>query len=159
MIAVGFLIAGVLLSPTLLLGGGKIQPDYCSEDVIVSHEQVGAYLAKVIPAGSLVYWENDLTPLPLLYIPDVKVFPPQLNHWYTYIDGGIPDLVARKGLWNAELASQWIRQADYVLLEEKLVKRHPELYDGTIPVNELDPTIDPVFCVNRSRISCVPEYP
>ena len=151
-IAMVFIALGVLLSPSIVLGGEKIRVDYCVSDVIASHEAVGNYLAEVIPPGSLVYWENDISPLPLLYIPEVKVFPPQLNQKFNFIEGGDSDILARKGYWNTELADQWIRQADFVLLDEVFVSEHPELKDGSIQTQELPPTMHVVDCRAGSRI-------
>ena len=148
----GFIALGVLLSPTIILGGGKISADYCASDIIASHEAVGKHLAEFIPPGSLVYWENDMSPLPLLYIPEVKVFPPQLNQKFTFTEGGDSDLLFQTGYWNVELADQWIKQADFVLLDELFVSEHPELQDGSIPTQELAPTMDVVDCRAGSRI-------
>jgi hypothetical protein len=115
-----FLTAGALFSPIKLLGGGKFA-DYCETDVIASHEAVGNHLAGLIPPGSLVFWQNDVSPLPLLYLPGIEIFPPQLNQSYSFRQGGDPDILAMKGLWNAELADQWINEADYFLVAEQHV--------------------------------------
>ena len=90
----------------------------CGGDVISSYEQVGAHLAKTIPPRSSIYWAGGLTPVPLLYLPAAEVFPAQLNQDYSLRIGGDPSDLTRFGLWNRELASRWLADADYVLIEQ-----------------------------------------
>jgi len=144
-----FFIAGILLSPTVWMAGWRIQ-EMCGGDVIASHEAVGAHLSALIPPGSLVYWENDISPLPLLYIPGVRIFPPQLNHWYTYLQGGDPDELVRLGYWNAELAARWKAEADYLLIAERYVANGAA--SGQTRYDELAPTPPTVPCRDRSII-------
>ncbi len=146
-----FFVLGTFLTPTPVFAGSTLA-SLCGGDVIASHEQVGAFLARQVPPGSLVFWENDISPLPLLYIPGVRVFPAQLNHWYTYLEGGDPARLERYGYWNAELASRWMEQAGYALIADKYVQRlvkndlSPEHYD------ELAATPLTVPCRGRSNI-------
>jgi len=110
------LILAFLLSPTELLSGGFRDND-CSGDVIAAYESAGAYLAEVIPPDSLVYWNGGLSAAPLLYIPDVRIFPPQANDGYSYRRGGDGQLLYKFGLWNDELNAQWRQEADFLLIE------------------------------------------
>lgn len=147
-----FFISGVLLSPGGLMAGWRAR-ETCGGDVIASHEAVGAHLAALVPAGSLVYWENDISPLPLLYIPGVRVFPPQLNHWYTYLQGGDPDELERLGYWNYELAQRWKLKADYLLVAERYVQNWAPVTDnGAVRFDELSPAPQTVPCRDRSII-------
>lgn len=148
-----FLFLGLALAPTQILGGGKLS-SMCAGDVIAAHEEAGAHLAALIPPGSLVYWENNVSPLPLLYIPRVRVFGPQLNHWYTYLEGGDPEVVYRNGYWNEELRKRWTLEADYLLVaenyavawQERLNTQYPGMFD------QLMPTPNVVPCRNRAII-------
>jgi 4-amino-4-deoxy-L-arabinose transferase-like glycosyltransferase len=116
-----FLALGtVLLFPIEILGSYSLR---CGMDVIARTEVVGKQLASEVPPKSLVYWENDLSPLPLLYIERVRIFPPQLNHWYSYFTGGNPDTLAKSGFWNAELAQRWMQEADFMMLAKPYVDR------------------------------------
>jgi hypothetical protein len=115
------LIIGVFLSPTKVLGGGRNTYD-CNTDVIRSYEQVGAELAAQIPPGALVYWRGGLSTVPLLYLDDFKIFPPQLNNDYSFRDGGNPDTLVKYGFWNAALAQEWVQAADVVLIEGRFMK-------------------------------------
>jgi hypothetical protein len=147
-----FLLWGLIFTPSPIMSGSRFST-LCEGDVIASHEAAGKILSKQIPPGSLVYWQNDVSPLPLLYLPDIRVFPPQLNHWYTYLQGGEPDLLERAGFWNAELASQWKLEADYLLIAERYVN---SIFPGGgvdgITFDELTPTQDTVPCRPRSII-------
>ena len=147
-----FFLFGVVLSPGGWMAGWRAL-DTCGGDVIASHEAVGAHLAALIPPGSLVYWENDISPLPLLYIPDVRVFPSQLNHWYTYLEGGDPDQLERLGYWNYALAQRWKREADFLLVAERYVANWAPASGGdTVQYGELPPAPQTVPCRDRSII-------
>ncbi|MBP6208679.1 MAG: glycosyltransferase family 39 protein [Anaerolineales bacterium] len=111
-----YLILGVILFPVLNAGGSR--PD-CEMDVIASNEQLGAHLDSVIPADSLVYWDGGLSFTPMVYVPDVRIFPPQINNGYTYWHGGDTDTIFRLNHWNAELKEQWIDNADVFIIESR----------------------------------------
>jgi hypothetical protein len=111
-----FMVAGILLSPSIALGGGFNQWD-CSENVVDAYEKAGHYLAEQIPSGSTLFWRGRNAVAVLLYIPDIKIYPAQIdwewNHWI----GGNPDSLARLGFWNDRLAAQWLENADIVLTQ------------------------------------------
>jgi hypothetical protein len=148
---IAYLLIGTILSPGRMLGGGKFA-DYCSSDVIASHEAVGKQLSDLIPAGSKIYWENDISPLPLLYLSDMEVFPPQLNHGFSFRQGGDPDILYQNSLWNKELANRWIEEADFLLIAEKLVPSFEESEGFSLMTDELSPTGWTVVCRDRSSI-------
>jgi hypothetical protein len=115
------LVVGFLLAPTQYLGGGYHNYD-CDADVIASYAELGTYLADQIPPGSLVYWQGGLSPAPLLYIPDVQVFAPQLNQDYSFQLSGESDALYKYGFWNRELAEQWLAETDYALVVTRYYK-------------------------------------
>lgn len=117
-----FFAAGALLTPSVVLGGGYRTYD-CQGDVIRSYEVAGEHLANLIRPGSSVYWRGRLSAVPLLYVPGISIFPPQLNGDYTYHVGGDPAALAKYGFWNEALARQWAGQTDVIL-----IARH--YYDG-----------------------------
>ena len=82
-LAVTILILGFVLSPLL----AAFKP-VCSTDVIAANEQVGAYLARTIPAGSQVYWYGGSSVAPLLYLPHIKIYPVQIDGASTFRVGG-----------------------------------------------------------------------
>jgi hypothetical protein len=110
------LVVGLILSPTKILGRGN---DFfaCPEsDVLVRFEEAGAELRSVIPAGSQVYWSGRLDAI-FLYLPEVKIYAPQLNQVHNFVIGGDADERLKFGMWNDALAAQWLREADFVLSE------------------------------------------
>jgi 4-amino-4-deoxy-L-arabinose transferase-like glycosyltransferase len=111
-----FLVAGLALSPLLSMGGSRAD---CETDILVANEQVGAYLARVIPPDSLVYWEGGLSFTPMVYVPQARIFPPQINDGYSYRIGGDADTLYRFSHWNAELNEEWINTADIFIVESR----------------------------------------
>ncbi len=113
-LAVFVLTFGLLFSPWL--AGSAARPD-CRINVIAANEQVGAYLAGNIPAGSQVYWNGGLSVAPLLYARGIKIYPPQINDGYAHYIGGDSQELLKYGFWNDELDAQWRQEAGYVIVE------------------------------------------
>lgn len=111
-----FLIIGFILSPLLHLGESKLD---CRNDLILANEQVGDYLASIIPSDSLVYWEGGLSFVPMVYVPEAKIFPAQINNGYAYRRGGDADILNRFGYWNSVSLVEWRDSADIFIVEEK----------------------------------------
>jgi len=111
-----FLIAGLILSPTRVLGLGNDFFDCGGTDVFASYKKAGAELSQVIEPGSKIYWEGRI-PAIFLYMPNVNVYPPQLNHVHSYFIGGESDMLLRYSQWNDELARQWLAEADYIMVQ------------------------------------------
>ena len=57
--------------------------------------------------------------MPMVYIPNVRFFPPQINDGYTYRIGGDSDTLFRFSHWNSELNDQWMDSADVFIIEAK----------------------------------------
>ncbi len=115
-LANSFLIIGFLLSPILHLGESKRD---CETDIIRDHEKLGAYLASIIPPDSLVYWDGGNAYTPMIYVPQARIFPPQINDGYTFHIGGDPDVLYYFSHWNAELDQRWRTEADIFIIEAK----------------------------------------
>jgi hypothetical protein len=111
-----FLIAGLILSPTKVLGAGSDFFACDGTDVLTSYEEAGLELSAVIEPGSTIYWEGRLLAI-FLYMPDVKIYAPQMNHVHSYLVGGDADTLLRFSKWNDELARKWLAEADYVLFQ------------------------------------------
>lgn len=112
-----FVLTGMFFSPSTLLAGEYHSYD-CQADVIPGYEAVGAQLAQVIPPGSLVYW-SGYSPVSLLYLPGVRIYPAQLHGVYSFRDSNDDDALLKYGWWNQHLADQWLGQADFVLVEAR----------------------------------------
>jgi 4-amino-4-deoxy-L-arabinose transferase-like glycosyltransferase len=102
-----FLILGLVLSPTKILGNGN-DFFYCDgTDVFAAYERAGRELSEVIEPGSKIYWEGRL-PAIFLYLPEVKVYGPQLNHLHYYFKGGQAETLPmslRAGGWARPITS------------------------------------------------------
>lgn len=146
------LLAGLLLSPTAMLGGGYRTYD-CGENVIDAYARLGAELDERVPDGSLVFWRGGRSAVPLLYLTDIRTFPTQLNGDYTYRLGGDPGELEAYGLWNEDLMQRWLREADIILVEEDLLRTW--LADALNAANfdESQPTQPLVSCRARTAIA------
>lgn len=133
------LIAALVLSPTIVLGKGNDFFDCGDTNVLQSYKEAGDYLASVIPAGSNIYWDGRLAAI-FLYLPGVRVYPPQLNHVHSYYNGGDADILYRYSRWNDVLARQWIHEADYVLLQRGYVQSWEQQTVDSGGYLRLDPT-------------------
>jgi hypothetical protein len=111
-----FLVTGFLFSPLLHLGESRRD---CDTDIIRDHEELGAHLASVIPPDSLVYWDGGNAYTPMIYAPQVRIFPPQINDGYTFHIGGDPDALYYFSHWNGELDQRWRAEADIFIIEAK----------------------------------------
>jgi hypothetical protein len=90
--------------------------------------------------------------VPLLYVPGIRIFPPQLNDGYAFRQGGNADVLYRNGYWNQELSKKWMSQADFVLLESSYSNQ--PFYNQLSPSGfvQLQPTQPIVTCRTRSQI-------
>lgn len=111
-----FLVIGFILSPILHLGESKRN---CEVDIIRNHEKLGTYLSSIIPKDSLVYWDGGNAYTPMIYVPQAKIFPPQINDGYTFHIGGDPDVLYYFSHWNSELDNRWRAEADIFIIEDK----------------------------------------
>ncbi len=145
LLAIGImLIAGLILSPTKVLGN-SYQDNDCEGDVIVANETAGQYLAQVIPTGSQVYWQGTDSVVPMLYLPGVSLYLPQIDQDYTYSLGGDPQEMLRIGLWNDELAEGWKQEADFVVIVERRYNSEWEKFFESNQFDELpeSPSVAP----------------
>ncbi len=143
--------AGVLLSPTNLLGGGYQTFD-CSGNTIASYEAAGAHLANTIPPGSQIYWKGGLSVVPLLYVPGIRIYPSQVNGDYSLQLDGDPEALVEYGYWNPELADRWLNEADFALIEGRYYR---DWFRDTVDQSrfeELEPTPLQAPCRENSQI-------
>jgi hypothetical protein len=142
------LTIGVVISPLL---SGSVGAWDCRSDLIKDHEQIGAYLRSIIPTGKKVYWDGGLSAAPLLYLPDVEMFPAQINSGYSYRLGGDTYELYQFGLWNEVMDSEWKATADFFIIEEARYTGwmsffSPELFD------EYPRTPIGTSCLEESRL-------
>lgn len=148
-IALGvFLVTGTLLAPTRLLGGDYREYD-CGMNVIAAYETAGPSLAALVPPGSLVYWEGGNAEAILLYLPDIRIFPAQLDAPWNFWNGGDDDAMARYGFWNESLRRQWRDQADIFLIQQSLFTPEWQAFLDEARYEELPS--------NRIPLGCAPD--
>ncbi|MCX6079578.1 MAG: glycosyltransferase family 39 protein [Chloroflexi bacterium] len=111
------LLLGSLLAPAPVLAGDYNSYD-CAADVIPAYETAGKLLAKSIPAGSKIFWAG-YSPVTLLYLPGVEIYPAQLHGAYSFRISTDDDALLKYGWWNQHLAEKWLNEADFILAEQK----------------------------------------
>jgi hypothetical protein len=113
-IAILSLGVGFFFSPTTLFGGGYRDLD-CDVDIINYYEVFGSELSNIIPEGTQVFWWGS-SAVPLLYLPDRRIYPAQLNPTAYHI-GGNSDNLLKRGFWNDILGQQWVFEANFLILK------------------------------------------
>ena len=140
------LFLSVVFLPTPLLGG-EFSPKLCN-NIVQSYEAVAAEVQPIITPGSTVYYAGSYSPILMLYLPDVNIFPQQYEVAYSHYIGGDSDTLERYGYWNDETAQRWLTEADFVIVEEKFLETFfmeyadPDQFDGVYhsrPVSDCDP--------------------
>ena len=90
----------------------------CSTNFLSYYEKAGRSLSDLVPSGSLVYWRGSGRHLAfMLYMGQIKVFPPQIHAGGGYAVGDTEQLL-RFGLFNDELDHQWRESADILIVWE-----------------------------------------
>jgi hypothetical protein len=118
-----FIIGGVALGPTAIFYG-ETPGEVCPQSVVVSHEQAATELAEMIEPGALVFWDVPTNML-LLYLPEVEIFPPQLNNEYNFVYSSDPkesEQIFRVGFWDDHLRENWIMEADYLVIAGQQIR-------------------------------------
>jgi hypothetical protein len=146
-----FLVSGIVFTPTLPLGGGKNAFD-CGGNTIASYQAAGEHLAKVIPPGSHVYWMGEESAVPLLYVPGIHIYPPQLNGDYSFYLNGDSDTLLKFGFWNEELNQKWLYEADFILVQDRFFDRWKDRATSIPPLEELAPSSPTAPCVSGGQI-------
>jgi hypothetical protein len=150
-----FLVTGFVLSPVLHLGESRID---CATDIIRDHEELGGYLASVIPPDSLVYWDGGNAFTPMVYVPEARIFPPQINNGYTFHFGGDPDELYYFSHWNPELDSRWRAEADIFIIEAKRYNNWKEFLTPQNFQEFAKPTASP-SCVEGAELRIFQRLP
>jgi hypothetical protein len=115
-LSLSFLALGFLLTP--LFAWPDSQP-ICTADVLGAYEKAGKQLAQIIPANSKTYLDGSIASIPLLYIPDAEILPPQINHEYSYRESTDNDALLREGYWNREIGLQWRDKSSVFIVGEE----------------------------------------
>ncbi len=158
-ISFGWLVMVIFFTASLFLTGlpwfsAEKVVFVCEQDTIVSFEQAGQVLAENVPAGSIVFWDTHTDPSPaiLLYLKDFQIHPVLINGRFYHQEGVDVETALRANVWTDELGRQWMQEADYLLLNNKMVEYwQSELQSGSF---ELVVTTPPVYaCFPNSMLN------
>jgi hypothetical protein len=116
LVLIFLVLAGWTLSLTAWLDNGYHRYD-CTADVIAAEELVGKTLQEVIRPQAKIFWRGK-SPVTLLYLPQAKIYPAQLNGDYSYRLGGDPDELLRYGWWDESLGRKWVKDANYIIVAQ-----------------------------------------
>ena len=114
--------------PVLLSGPAGVGK--CSTRFLSYYEEAGRSLARLVPPGSQIYWNGSGRQLAfILYLDDVKIFPPQIHAGGGYAIGE-SDHLLKFGLYNEELDKQWRDSADILMVwDTYFTKEVREFFD------------------------------
>lgn len=119
------LFVGTVLPATLKDSSGE---KLCSTNFLSYYEEAGKTLSGLIPSGSVVYWRGSGRHLAfVLYMKDVKIFPPQIHAGGGYAIGDTEQLL-RIGRFNEELDKQWRESADILIFWPTYVTKEVREY-------------------------------
>jgi hypothetical protein len=116
-------LANLLLAVCLFVGTvfpavlkSSAQDESCSAKFLSYYEAAGRTLSNLVPPGSLIYWNGSGRQLAfMLYMKDVKIFPPQIHAGGGYAIGE-SDHLLKFGLYNEALDKQWRDSADILMI-------------------------------------------
>lgn len=146
-----FFSVGAIFTPATVFSGGY-HTYACGGNVIRNQEIIGEHLASRIPPGSTVYWRGRLSAVPLLYVPDIEIFPAQINGDYTIYAGSDSERLGQFGFWNDELARQWASEADTILIARHYYSGWLKDYVNDGQFDELEPTPQSAHCESDAQI-------
>jgi hypothetical protein len=118
-----FLILGILLTPTELLGGGFDFYD-CGTGAIGQYRIAVNLISGFIESGDRVFWIGKDTQVVLLGMHDNKdfrIYPQQLNSIHSFRIGGNREELNKAGFWQKAQAQEWIDMSDLLLFEQQAV--------------------------------------
>lgn len=123
-----FMIAGIV--PPVFENIGRNGTE-CSTNFLAYYEQAGMNLAKITPPNSVVYWKGSGRQLALLlYVEDIRYFPPQISAGAGHLIGD-SDHLLKFGMYNDELDRQWKESAEFYFIWK------------SFPTIEFDEFLDP----------------
>jgi hypothetical protein len=122
-----FLIVGTVFPALMKDTSGE---ERCSTHFLSYYEEAGRTLSRLIPPGSLIYWNGSGRHLALmLYLNDVRIFPPQIHAGGGYAVGD-SEWLLKFGLYNEALDKQWRDSADILIIwDTYFTKEAREFFD------------------------------
>jgi hypothetical protein len=109
-------------------------------------------LATVSDIPQSVNWKGGNSIVPLLYVPDVSVYPAQIKGDYTFYDLDDTDKLTKFGLWSEELSGLWLQDADVILIEDSEYEGELRESIEKAGLNMIDRTSAPFNCRPQNEI-------
>ena len=154
----GYLFIGLIIS-SLFLNFRNDVSSACKTDMITAYEIIGNQLKEAIPEGKTIYWHGTPSVIPLLYLPNRSIYPPQINNGYSLRIGGDTDELSRFGRWNEEHRELWLQEADYFIVQNIRYDSEWNKYEvdlisrlSSTNFDELPPTAPVNICGNKTEL-------
>jgi len=147
------LLVGLIATPTKVFAGDSTIIMCNTGDILIGQEKVTVELKSAIPKNSLVYFEN-IIPISLLYLPEVRIFPSMINKDFYYRVGGNDQELEKYGYWNDSLSEKWSSEADYLIVtrgQGKAIENN-RLVSGKEKNTLLLATSNLVPCVDKTNL-------
>ena len=117
-----FFVLGYLLTPTFILAKNSSIAVIPDSNIPKEYEQTAQQLKTILPENALVYWDG-FTPILFLYLPELRIFPAQLNMEFYYRVNGDTTAIEEYGFWDDELAVRWMAEADVLVFSEETYQK------------------------------------
>ncbi len=117
-----FFVLGYLLTPTFILAKNSSIAIIPDSNIPEEYEQTAQQLKTILPENALVYWDG-FTPILFLYLPELRIFPAQLNMEFYYRVNGDTTAIEEYGFWDDELAVRWMAEADMLVFSEETYQK------------------------------------
>lgn len=122
------------------------------------YQSIAQKINPKIPPGSRVYLTGNLSTILLLYLPDARFYPPQVNGSNSFRTNDDSDIDLKAGLWNTDLDNQWRAEADVFIIgidkipawEDEIVNFYL-LYDSTKSNKDVFPDLTDVYVFSRNK--------
>ena len=146
-----FFFISFILTPTRILGGGNYEV-LCDNDIIQSNESVGNYINEIVPEDSQIFWYSNNSPVPLLYLKNINIYPAQLDQSFNFYLDGDPTEIEKLGFWNRALFDKWKNEADFLLITDDYVLDFVNDENFLLAHQEIAPLPTTIGCRDKSII-------
>jgi hypothetical protein len=152
-----FLLLGLVLSPTEILGGGWNFYD-CEAGVFQSYKDTANQILQFVESGDQVFWigvDTQTVLLEMMAEKDFLIYPQQLNGMNSFRLGGDGDQLARIGYWSDSLAQDWVDGSQVLLFERQAQQRYFEDIFHKLDLSDFEEigTTDHIACTKNQRIT------
>lgn len=122
------------------------------------YQSIAQQLKSKISSKSHVYLDGSFSTILLLYLPDAKIYPPQINGDFSYKSKSDDDAALKAGLWDANLERKWRAEADVFIIGQDQISSWLEdilnyylLYDSTESNMGTSPDALGIYVFSRNK--------